>query len=152
MQEILQQNSEQLKQVFQKEGVTLAYLFGSQARRTAGPQSDIDIAALFSQEPQNCFAKRISLASSIENALRLRNADLICLHEAPPLLRHRAVLSGKLLYAATPSTKREMELRALQEYEDFKYHLSTANTSMRRHIARKSFGKAPLPLRSPHVF
>jgi len=36
-----------LDEVFERHGVMLAYLYGSQARGDAGPLSDVDVAVLF---------------------------------------------------------------------------------------------------------
>ncbi len=43
----LEQYQLALDDVFQRQGVVLAYLFGSQARGDAGPLSDVDVAVLF---------------------------------------------------------------------------------------------------------
>jgi len=153
MKNSIENHQKELEQIFQQEEVVLAYLFGSVVRGTAGPESDIDIAVLFSKEqPDVCFEQRISLASKLEKGADLHNVEIICLYEAPPLLKHRAVLSGQLLYATTPQIKRDMELRALQEHEDFSYHLAVANKALRKHIFQNTLGKAPLPVLNPHKF
>ena len=39
-----------LSEAFERHGVVLAYLYGSQARGDAGPLSDVDVAVLFSPD------------------------------------------------------------------------------------------------------
>ena len=43
----------QLKTVFERHGVILAYMYGSQATGKAGPLSDADIAVLFPRGIEN---------------------------------------------------------------------------------------------------
>ncbi len=154
MKDFLLQHKEQLEKIFRQEGVVLAYLFGSQARGTAGPQSDIDIAALFANEQKKggCFERSSRLAARVDRALGIHRTEIICLREAPPLLKHRAVLCGKLVYGAGARAKRVMELQALQEYEDFRYHLQNSYRIMNKHIKRGLFGKAPLSPRRERSF
>lgn len=40
-----------LDEVFERFGVVLAYLYGSQARGDTGPLSDVDVAVLFGPPP-----------------------------------------------------------------------------------------------------
>jgi len=126
----------------------LAYLFGSAAREKIGPLSDLDVATLFSEKvkEKEYFEKRLKLASKIDQVLKVYKTQVICLNEAPPLLKHRAVFYGILIFVLDKKLKRDFEFRVLQEYEDFKYHLETAYKIMKKQIKEGSFGK---PLISP---
>ena len=132
-----------LNKIFKRNKVILAYLFGSAAREKTGPLSDVDIAVLFSEriKKDDYFDKRLKLASEIDRALGVYKTEVICLNESPPLLKHEAVFRGILIFAKDFDSKREFELRVLQEFEDFKYHLETANEIMRKQIKMGTFGK-----------
>jgi predicted nucleotidyltransferase len=143
MKKLIEKNKKKLEKIFKKEGVVLAYLFGSVARGKMGPLSDIDIAVLFSEKvrKEKFFDKRLELASEIDEALKTYKTEVICLNEAPPLLKHRAVFYGIPIFISNSKLKREFEFRVLQEYEDFRYHLETAYKIMRRQIKEGVFGK-----------
>jgi predicted nucleotidyltransferase len=143
MKELIEKNKKKLEKIFKKEGVVLAYLFGSAARGKMGPLSDVDIAVLFSKKVKKdeYFDKQLKLALEIDEALKIYKTEVICLNEAPPLLKHRAVFFGIPIFISNSKLKREFEFRVLQEYEDFSYHLETAYNIMRRQIKEGSFGK-----------
>jgi predicted nucleotidyltransferase len=95
----------------------LAYLFGSAARGKMGPLSDVDIAVLFSKKvkKEKYFDKQLNLASEIDKALKIYKTEVICLNEAPPLLKHRAVFFGIPIFISNSKLKREFEFKVLQE-------------------------------------
>lgn len=147
---ISQQQKEKLKRIFEKNRAVLAYLFGSVVRNQAGPLSDIDIAVLFSDriKKNRYFDERLKLAGQVDAVFKTTDkAEVVCLNEAPPLLKHRAVFGGILLFARNEKLAREFELATLREYEDFRYHLETSFRLMAKRIKDESFGR---PLISPY--
>ncbi|WP_367185680.1 nucleotidyltransferase domain-containing protein [Mycobacterium sp.] len=74
-------------------GITsrFAYLHGSRALGTAGPDSDVDIAAYFDGEPPEAF--QVLLPTGV---------DLVVLNRAPLELAGRVALDGKLLFQRDP--------------------------------------------------
>ncbi|MPZ17677.1 MAG: hypothetical protein GEV06_07185 [Luteitalea sp.] len=100
--------------------VVCGYVFGSVARRDAGPLSDVDLAILFDDDVD--VSRRFELAAAlVEEAERAteQQVDLAILNEAPPLLRHRVVRDGRLLYTRDERRRVAFEARALTEYLDF---------------------------------
>ena len=150
MKKLGEKNKKNLEKIFKKEGVVLAYLFGSAARGETGPLSDVDIAVLFSGKVKenDYFDKRLRLSSKINEILGIFKTEVVVLNQVPPLLKHRAVFYGISIFGSNPKLRRDFELRVLQEYEDFNYHLETAYRIMRKHIYKGTFGK---PLISPHL-
>ena len=147
MKNLITKNKKALEKIFKKEGVILAYLFGSAAREKTGPLSDIDIAVLFSSKIKkgSYFDKRLRLASEIDRVLGIYKTEVICLNQAPPLLKHQIVCRGVPIYVSDSTLKRIFELRVLQEFEDFNYHLKTSFKAMEKRIKEGTFGK-PLNL------
>lgn len=138
----IKEQQEKLNKIFKENQVILAYLFGSAARKKMAPLSDIDIAVLFSKKVKedDYFDRRLKLASKVDEVLGLYKTEVICLNEAPPLLKHRAVFYGAPIFISDSKLKRIFELRVLQEYEDFKYHLETSFRIMKRQIKEGTFG------------
>jgi predicted nucleotidyltransferase len=84
---------ERLTRALDCDGVVAASLIGSQARGTAGPLSDVDIAVWHEPEldPTARLQLRLALAAAAAKALETDEVDVVLLNEAPPLMRHRAV-------------------------------------------------------------
>lgn len=140
---MLEKYQQKLNKIFKENQVVLAYLFGSAAREKTNSLSDIDIAVLFSEKvkKEDYFDKRLKLASGIDKTFGIYKTEVICLNEASPFLKHEAVFNGILIFTRDFNLKREFELRVLQEFEDFKYHLETANEVMKKQIRTGTFGK-----------
>ena len=83
----------------------LLLLFGSQARRTAGPDSDVDVAILATQ--------RIDDLGPLGQALGSHNLDVVWLEEASWLLWQEAFRDGIPLYQRTPNLFLELRLESL---------------------------------------
>ena len=94
MQEVIRKNQKELQEIFRKEGVTLAYLFGSHARGTTHHFSDIDIGVTFesiSSKEAFQFRSRISGNSSDD-------IDIQVLNELPPKIKKSVEANHKILY------------------------------------------------------
>lgn len=139
-------HQKKLNKIFRKNQVVLAYLFGSVARKKMTSLSDIDIAVLFSEKVKKdeYFDKRLELATKIGQVLKGKEIDIVCLNEAPPLLKHRAVFYGICIFTVNSKLKRDFEFRVLQEYEDFNYYLERSYKAMEKHLKKGIFGKALL--------
>jgi predicted nucleotidyltransferase len=107
-------------QIAEAEGIAAAYLFGSAARGTAGPESDVDLGVLYSGEPPRGLDS-FRLEGEIEDLLGLP-VQVVTLDEAPPDLVHR-VLLGKLLIDRDPSRRVRFEVRAHHEFFDIESDL-----------------------------
>ena len=100
------------------EGYLAVYLFGSQARGTAGAASEVDLAFWarqasgpeLSQQPFD-YAAALSIALGKE-------VELIELNRAPPDLVHRVLRDGKLLLERDRAARVAHEVRARQTYLD----------------------------------
>lgn len=110
----------QLKELFGRYEVCLAYLFGSQAEGQARPYSDVDIAVLLRPEvPQKRWTERqIELLGELMSLLRRNDVDLVLLNQATPLLAYQVVKYGKVIYEDGSLSATDFAARTLSLYAD----------------------------------
>jgi len=96
--------------------ILLAYLFGSQADGTAGPQSDYDIALLVRQPS---LALQARLAHEIGIILGTDRVDVVLLNRAPVELAYAVIAQGQLLYQRSVAERVEFEAKVLSLYADY---------------------------------
>ena len=148
------QEFEQLSTIFQEHHVVLAYVFGSVARGTECPLSDIDIAVLFDERvPTELQSEReFSLAKSISQVLKRERVDVINLGRIrSPVLKHRAVFFGNLIFVVDDRLRVRFEKRVLEAYEDTKHLRYVAYTTMRQQIRERTFGNGVLSPQEKHI-
>jgi hypothetical protein len=123
-----------LANVFQgRHDVVAAYLFGSQAKGTSGPLSDIDVAYLLNEHlsAKEMEAQNNALYRAITRYLKTDHVSVVCLNEAPLRLRQVVISSGKLLYSSNERKRIEFTEATMLEYmdtrhirEEYYYYLS----------------------------
>jgi len=96
--------------------ILLAYLFGSQAEGTAGPQSDYDIALLVRQPS---LALQARLAHEIGIILGTDRVDVVLLNRAPVELAYAVIVQGQLLCQRSVAERVEFEAKVLSLYADY---------------------------------
>ncbi|MCD6484985.1 MAG: nucleotidyltransferase domain-containing protein [Candidatus Odinarchaeota archaeon] len=106
-----------LKEILEPdENILFAYLFGSLARGQTHTYSDIDVAVyvktLTPDEYLRIFKK---LSRSFE-----KDIDLIMLNDAPPLLRHKVIYEGVLIFCKDSKLHYKFVSSTLIEALDFK--------------------------------
>ncbi len=105
------------------ERVVAAYLFGSTARGTAGPRSDVDVGVLFEKDPPHTIdGAGFDIEAELERRLK-RPVQIIVLNWAPPDLVHRVLRDGRRVVDASPSRRIAFEVRSRSEYFDLERHL-----------------------------
>ncbi|HVR96325.1 MAG TPA: nucleotidyltransferase domain-containing protein [Thermoanaerobaculia bacterium] len=106
-----------------EEGIAAAWLFGSVARGTAGPRSDVDIGVLYSEEPPpGLEGLGLRLEGDIERLLRLP-VQLVVLNRAPVDLIQRVLRDGKLLVERDRSRRVAFEVLSRKRFWDLEPHL-----------------------------
>jgi predicted nucleotidyltransferase len=99
-------------------GIAAVYLFGSVARGSDRPGSDVDLAVLYRKPPAPTLAQLpLELEAALESRLD-RPVQIVALHTAPVDLVHRVLRDGQLLVDADPSLRIRFEVRARNEYFD----------------------------------
>jgi predicted nucleotidyltransferase len=104
--------------------VVAAYLFGSVARGTSRPGSDVDVGVLYAREPPTSLAGLpLDLETELERLLRVP-VQVVVLNRAPVDLVHRVLRDGVLLVDRDPSTRIRFEVRARNEFFDLQPFLA----------------------------
>jgi predicted nucleotidyltransferase len=126
-----------------REGVLAAMLIGSQARGTAGPLSDIDIAVLYDPglDSEARLRLQLDLMRSGSRALGTSEVDVVMLNRASPLMRHRAVRDGRLLVDRDSVARVRFEARALLDYLDTAPLRAERSRGLRKSIREGRFGR-----------
>jgi predicted nucleotidyltransferase len=95
-----------------------AYLFGSVARGTAGPDSDVDVAVLPSfPQPGTLASLHLDLEGALERTVG-RTVQIVALDLAPWDLVHRVLRDGIVVYEGDRRRRIAFEVRARNEYFD----------------------------------
>lgn len=89
------------------------YLFGSQSRAEAGPESDVDLAFLADKPPD--MAERHRLASELAELLH-REVDLVDFAAASTVLRAQVIGRGRRIAGGPDVALEEFESRVLSDY------------------------------------
>ncbi len=111
---------ERLEDFFRQnpQGLTAVYLYGSRARGTAGPGSDVDLGVLFEETPPSVLGGTPDrLADALERELRLP-VEVVALNKAPADLVHRVLRDGVLVIEADRSARIRFEVARRREYLD----------------------------------
>jgi predicted nucleotidyltransferase len=104
------------------EGIAAAYLFGSVARGTARPDSDVDVGVLYSVDPPKTLAGMFDLEGDLESAFGVP-VQVVVLNYAPVDLIIRVLRDGKLLVDRDRSRRIQFEVRSRNEFWDLEPYL-----------------------------
>jgi len=119
----LRENVPKLEVYFaNKPQIVLAYLFGSQARGEAHPDSDLDLGILLAESiPEREYTEqRLEIIGDLMQLLRSNEVDILILNEAPLVMRYQVISRGKLLFYRDRQAAIDFRVRALNAYFDFK--------------------------------
>jgi predicted nucleotidyltransferase len=100
-------------------GIAVLVVFGSRARGTHRPDSDLDVAVL--PDTADSRARRhlqADLAVALAHLAPEGRVDVILLDEAPEMLRQRIMETGRVLLNRDPEAWKELRVRTMREYGD----------------------------------
>jgi hypothetical protein len=95
-------------------------MFGSRVRGQARADSDFDIAVLLDEEAARAErgATLRRILGRLGREIASTQLDLVVLNDAPPLLRHRVLRDGVLLFARAPEERSRFARQTIREYQD----------------------------------
>jgi uncharacterized protein len=98
--------------------VLAVYVFGSEARGTAGAASDLDVALLFDSPPvPGLLGDALSIEGELERHIG-RRVEIITLNTAPVDLVHRVFRDGVLVLDRDPRKRIRFEVAKRNEFFD----------------------------------
>lgn len=120
----LEEIEERLRRVLaERDDVAAVYLFGSTARGTRRPTSDVDVGVLFrGAPPERYSAEHLDLERALTDSVGLP-VQLVLLNEAPADLVHRVLRDGILVVERDASARVRYEVKKRNEYFDILPHL-----------------------------
>lgn len=98
--------------------VVAVYLYGSQGRGDASPESDIDLGILLRDQPPPALRNTARRIESDVEAAAHRPVEAVVLNGASADLIHRVLRDGVLLLDRDPVARIRFEVRARNEYFD----------------------------------
>ena len=113
-------------EALRRRGAVFACLHGSRASGSAGPDSDIDIAAYFEGQPPVAF-----------DVLLPPGVDLLVLNSAPLELAGRVALHGKLIFEQDPHARVVWEATTRKIYLDELPRLTRAHRDFAEAVLRR---------------
>ena len=119
--------------------IIAAYLFGSQATRQAGSESDYDIALLLKTGSESEF-DYLDFKLALEKALN-RDVDLVILNNAGAPIKHQVRRDGKVIFDRDPKKRMEWEILSRKMYQDFLHLHSIYMQGMKKALRSSSHGR-----------
>jgi len=100
--------------------IVAVYLYGSRARGTARPASDVDVGILYREaRAATLEGLPLDVEADLERALGVR-VQIVVLNQAPADLVHRVLRDGKLVLDRDRSRRIRFEVKARNEFFDLR--------------------------------
>ncbi|MCL4377170.1 MAG: nucleotidyltransferase domain-containing protein [Actinobacteria bacterium] len=105
--------------------VLFAYIFGSLVTKKNNKFSDIDIAIYIDlkkiEEQDYRYGYKAEIITDLMKFLKTDRVDLVLLNSAAPLLRHRVIYFGKLIYNINEKERINFQVETINRYVDYKH-------------------------------
>lgn len=125
--------------------IVAAYLFGSTVTGQATPLSDIDLAFLLTpQKPRlpRSLAYQAACVTDMMDLLETNHVDVVLLPASSPLLHHRIISRGRVLFCRNDRQRQAFEFKALQTYLDLKPLYAQQTRMFLERVRSGHFGNA----------
>ena len=108
------------RSVSKRREIQAAYLFGSAATGRTRADSDVDVAVLLRRRlgSRHPLDYRLKLMTDLGAALHRSDVDVVILNDAPPLLAHRILSKGQLVFERSASARVRFQVRIAALYAD----------------------------------
>jgi hypothetical protein len=122
--------------------IQAAYVFGSAVTGRTRPDSDLDVAVLLGKrlDPHRALDYRLKLMSDLGAALRRSDVELVILDDAAPLLAHRVLSQGTLVFERSRSARVRFQVRIAALYADLVPLLETQIRYLKKHARARRVG------------
>ena len=136
-------NSPAIKNIFRKNKVVLAFLFGSAVKRKLTKLSDLDIAVVLDEAvfPNKYHQVRLSLLDQLGKIIKNKPLDVAILNNASPLLSQLVMTQGKLIFCQDENLKANFQVKALQKFDDAFYLRKVYYRYLEKRIKENKLGE-----------
>ncbi len=136
---ILAQMREVLLPILARYPVIAAYIYGSVARGTVLPTSDVDVALVLRQSlpPYERFQLELAIEAEIEDATGLSPIDVRVINDAPIRVRGRIIRDGILVYEGDRRQRLIWQVQTYQQFLDFEPFARRIEQAFIAHLQRK---------------
>lgn len=138
--EQFKRNKERVGGIFNRDGVQIAYLFGSESKRRkeSGPLSDLDFAVYLEKRLSRTKIQRLHLEILSEMVSILGDdIDLVIMNSASTQMQFNIIKDGEILFQRSEEEKIKIESKILRTYLDSKYYLERQADEKISRIAKR---------------
>lgn len=124
--------------------IVLAYLYGSSAKGTSRPYSDVDVAILLDENisvKEGPYGYRAEMLAVLMKTLRTNQIDLVILNDAPPFLTFQVVRYGKLLINRSEAKRIDFHVKTIAKYIDVKRLFDIQHQYLSKRLKNGTYGK-----------
>jgi predicted nucleotidyltransferase len=116
-------------------GIAAVAVFGSHARGTAWPDSDLHLAVLLQDDAEvDRQPLRSRLAADLAHLTADGAVDVVFFDEAPVVLRQRVLQKGQVVVCRDDEAWKRLRIETLREYEDTAWMRRFHVEAQRRHL------------------
>jgi predicted nucleotidyltransferase len=117
------------------QGISVLVVFGSRARGTHRPDSDLDVAVLpASPDSRGRRHLQADLAVALADLAPEGRVDVVLLDEADDVLRQRIMETGRVLINRDNEAWKELRVRTMREYADGEWARQLYRQAQRRRL------------------
>lgn len=99
--------------------IAVAFLFGSLVSGRLKPESDVDIAVLYSPGSVPSYNIHLELKDDLSQIIK-READIVVLNNASPIIKMQVLKNGKKIVEQDSQVYSDFFVRTINEYDDLK--------------------------------
>lgn len=103
----------------QNKDIAAAYLYGSYGTGAQTPLSDVDLAVLFFPQAKRGLKRVMEIESDLSKICQTGDINLLVLNDAPVLIQHRVISTGRLIHEKDQSTVNSFHEVVFKCYADF---------------------------------
>lgn len=119
-------------------GIAALLVFGSRARGTARPDSDLDIAFLpmagYRPPPGLANNPRVRIMVALSHLAPEGRVDAVPLDRAPATLRQRVMEHGRMVLCRVPAAWKALRVQTMKEYGDQQWARGMYRRALRKRI------------------